>query len=121
MTRMDRMSGVSRFPIRPESCSTLAMIPEDDTYVIPPRATEAMVDQPRSIPAITPGEKLRTRSSAAVDAWTRTVVSSSLAVYSSPSMNSSRMRPISAPISTKPSVVTSGSIPPFPNASPAVR
>ena len=45
-----------------------AMIPEDDTYVIPPRATEATVDQPRSIPAITLGEKLKTTSIAAVEA-----------------------------------------------------
>jgi len=64
---------------------------------------------------------LRSRSTIPPRADERRVVTSSLAVYSRPRVNSSRMTPISAPAEMNSSLVASGRIPPRPNANPASR
>ena len=55
MTRMDRMTGVSRFVRRPRSCSIFAMTPDDDTQVIPASASAATGPQPSTSAISAPG------------------------------------------------------------------
>src|SRR4051812_38120817 len=88
---------------------------------MPPSATAATGPQPRISAAATPGAALRTRSTRPARADWRSVVTSSAAVYSRPSVNSSRMTPISAPVEMNSSLVASGRTPPWPKASPARR
>ena len=115
------MVGVSTLDSRPSSCSTLAMIPDDETYVMPPNAAATTGGQPRIRPAIAPGEKLRTKSMTPPRTPVRRLFVSSLPVYSRPSMKSSSTTPISAPTCTKSWLNASGSRPPLPNANPASR
>src|ERR671921_530221 len=120
-TRMDRIAGVSRLPSRFRSPRTLATIPDEVTYVTPPRTTAARADQPSSSPATSPGVKLSPRSASPDGRAERRLPSSSPAEYSRPSRSSSRITPTSAPTSMNSWAVTSGSRPPSPKASPASR
>jgi hypothetical protein len=72
-------------------------------------------------PATNPGVKFSSRSSPPMSAVERRDSTSSLAEYSSPSENSSRIKPISAPASMNSSAVTKGITPPCPNDRPANR
>jgi hypothetical protein len=65
--------------------------------------------------------KFSTRSRPPTRAVERSDPTSSRAEYSSPSENSNRINPISAPASMNSSAVTRGINPPCPNASPANR
>ncbi len=120
-TSTDSTTGVSRLPIRPRSVRTLAMIPEDEIAVTPPRTTAASGPQPSRNAAATPGRALSVRSSAPVGACRRRPSISSCAVYSRPSVSSSRTTPISAPTSMNSSLAPSGNSPPCPKASPPSR
>ena len=87
----------------------------------PPMATAATGPQPSSSAAIAPGAALSTRSTMPARALPCRLVTSSSAVYSRPSVNSSRMTPISAPTEMNSSLVASGRMPPWPKARPAIR
>ena len=96
-------------------------MPDDETKVIPPRNVAARTPHPRAIPAMNPGVKFKTASTTPAGAEDRRAERRSRAEYSSPSMNSSRISPISAPVWTNAWVVTRGRIPPLPKARPAPR
>ena len=87
----------------------------------PPSATAATGPQPSSSAAATPGAALSTRSTQPAGACGAGWPTSSSAVYSRPSVNSSRITPISAPAEMNSSLVASGRMPPVPKASPASR
>lgn len=118
---MLRMTGVSRLPTHPRSPSTLAITPDDEIQVTPASTTAGTGPQPISSAATAPGTALRPKSTSPAGYWVLRLVTRSLAVYSRPSMRSSRITPISAPIATNSSLAPSGSSPPSPNASPASR
>ena len=88
---------------------------------MPPRNSAAVVSQPSRYPATTPGVAFRTTSSRPARRFVRRLPSSSSPVYSRPSMSSSRMTPISAPISMNSRAVTRSRNPPSPRARPATR
>ena len=97
------------------------MTPEEEIQVTPASTTAATGPQPSSSAIAAPGRALRAASTRPAGYWVLRLETRSLAVYSRPSMSSSRMTPISAPIATNSSLVPSGSSPPSPKASPASR
>src|SRR5918996_45467 len=108
MTRIDSTAGVSRFPTHPISARSLATIPEAGSH-------------PNRNPAARPGAAFSTRSTTPATVPVRSPLISSRPVYSRPSNRRRRITPISAPISTNASAVTTGTRPPSPKASPASR
>ena len=98
MTRTERMTGVSRLVRRPRSCSTFAMTPDDETQVMPASATAATGPQPRISAIRAPGAALRAMSRRPAVRDLLRLPTSSGRVYSRPSISSSRITPISAPI-----------------------
>jgi hypothetical protein len=49
-TRIDRTTGVSRFPVHPRSTSSFATTPDEEMYVMPPRYREPTGPEPTSKP-----------------------------------------------------------------------
>jgi hypothetical protein len=84
-------------------------------------ATAATGPHPRSKAQMAPGAALITRSTMPARALLLRLVTNSSALYSRPSVSSSRTTPISAPTEMNSSLVASGSTPPVPNARPAIR
>src|SRR5919106_797408 len=121
MTRIDSTAGVSRFPTHPISARSLATIPEDEMYVTPASRIPEIGSHPNRNPAARPGAAFSTRSTAPAPVPVRSPWISSRPVYSRPSNRRRRITPISAPISTNASAVTTGTRPPSPKASPASR
>lgn len=115
------MTGVSRLPSLPRSVITLAITPDEEIQVTPASATAPTGPQPRTRAATAPGVALRTKSTAPDGYCVFRLVTSSDALYSSPSSRRSRMTPISAPTMVNSSLASSGISPPCPNASPASR
>ena len=96
-------------------------IPEDETYVIPPRTSAPVIPQPRINASSAPGRKFTMRSKKPNDLRSRIVPINSPAVYSRPSKRRRRIAPHWAPRSKKLSLTLSGIKPPLPSASPAMR
>lgn len=103
------------------SVITLAITPDDEIQVTPASATAPTGPHPSIRPAMAPGVALSTKSTAPDGYWVLRLVTSSDALYSSPSRSRSRMTPISAPMAVNSSLAPSGSRPPSPKASPASR
>lgn len=97
------------------------MTPEDEIQVTPASTTAATGPHPSSSAAAAPGSALSRKSTAPAGYWALRLVTRSAAVYSRPSINSSRTTPISAPVATNSSLALSGSSPPLPKASPPSR
>src|SRR5918996_1517553 len=119
--RIERTTGVSRFPTHPISARILATIPEDEMYVTPASRIPETGSHPNRNPAARPGAAFSTRSTTPATVPVRSPLISSRPVYSRPSNRRRRITPISAPISTNASAVTTGTRPPSPKASPASR
>jgi hypothetical protein len=99
----------------------LAITPDDEIQVTPANATAATGPHPSSNATAAPGKALSRKSTKPETYCVFNVPTRSLAVYSRPSSNSSRITPISAPVATNSSLAANGNNPPWPKASPASR
>ena len=97
------------------------MTPDEDTQVMPARATVAGTPQPAINASAAPGIAFRTPSMTPIGAWLRMLALSSSAEYSKPSMSRSRMTPMSAATLTNSRLADSARNPPWPKANPAKR
>ena len=96
------------------------MTPEEEMYVIP-RGTRRGGSPPEQHPGREPRGEVHEQIDAAHEPVRSQGVHELPAEYSSPRVNNSRIRPISAPAAMNSSAVTRGTTPPCPNASPASR